>query len=94
MAMKNGTNVRGGVRSTMTPPMGNKSLGRGEGVGGGQYGANKAPFDKPQSMGNGGVATKFFDGMSSKAATSANAGTAALKRPGATQNVGTRRFSK
>lgn len=29
--------------------------------GGGQYGHNKPPFDKPQSMGNGGIPTKFFD---------------------------------
>lgn len=28
---------------------------------GGQYGHNRAPFDKPQSMGNGGIPTKFFD---------------------------------
>lgn len=27
----------------------------------GQYGHNKPPFDTPQSMGNGGVPTKFFD---------------------------------
>jgi len=27
----------------------------------GQYNKNHAPFDLPQGMGNGGVATKFFD---------------------------------
>lgn len=93
MATKNGMNTRGGVRSTMNPPMGNKSLGRGPGVGGGMYGANKAPFDKAQDTGNGGISTKFFDGMPTKTATTSNAGSASLKKPGATQAVGTRRFS-
>lgn len=28
----------------------------------GEYGKNHAPFDQPQSMGNGGVPTQFFSG--------------------------------
>lgn len=63
-----GTYETNGVRCTMDAPF-PKAAGQKSGVGGGIDGRNKAPFDKPQSMGNGGIPTKFFDGMSSKAAT-------------------------
>jgi hypothetical protein len=50
---------KGPVVDTQMPSMGPKrpSLTPSGGV----YGHNKAPFDAPQSMGNGGVPTKFFD---------------------------------
>lgn len=83
-----GTYSQRGVRCTMDAPMGgNVSPGSGGGI----QGRNKAPFDKPQSMGNGGIPTKFFDGMSAKPAKTSNAG---MSEPFAvaTQNVGTRRF--
>lgn len=92
--MKNGTSTRGGVRSTMSPPFSGKGVSGGQGVGGGTYGQNKAPFDKPHSVGNGGIPVKMFDGMPEKKATTANASSAPLKRPGPTQAVGTRRFKK
>lgn len=86
-----GTYTENGVVCTMGAPFGKAKSAR-EGTGGGQYGANKAPFDKGQSMGNGGIPTKFFDGMSSAAAKTVNAsmtGTAGVNRTGP---VGTRRF--
>lgn len=86
-----GTYTENGVNCTMNAPFGKAKSSR-EGVGGGQYGANKAPFDKGQSMGNGGIPTKFFDGMSGTAAKTVNAsmtGTAGVNRTAA---VGNRRF--
>ena len=86
-----GTYNDNGVNCTMNPPFGKAAHSR-EGTGGGQYGANKAPFDKPQSMGGGGIPTKFYDSMSAKAAKTVNAsmtGTAGVNR---TQKVGNRRF--
>jgi len=86
-----GTYTENGVNCTMNAPF-SKAASSRQGVGGGQYGSNKAPFDKPQSMGGGGIPTKFFDGMPSKTATTVNAsmtGTAGANR---TAPVGNRRF--
>jgi len=86
-----GAYTENGVNCTMHAPFGKAKSAR-EGSGGGQYGANKAPFDKGQSMGNGGIPTKFFDGMPTKEASTVNAsmtGTAGANR---TQAVGNRRF--
>lgn len=60
-----GTNVRGGVSTTMTPAFPGKGLDSG--VGGGKMDANYAPFDKSHSTGTGGIKEKFFDGMGGKA---------------------------
>jgi hypothetical protein len=89
MAKTPGTNVMGGVRGTMSPPF-NKGMST-TGVGGGMNGQNHAPFNKPQAMGGGSIPTKFYDGMSAKAATTVNAG---MSKPTASTNppVGTRRF--
>jgi hypothetical protein len=54
MAKREETVVR-----TQMPSMGKKNPSLEPA--GGIYNKNKAPFDKPQDMGNGGVATKFFD---------------------------------
>jgi hypothetical protein len=72
-----GTYTENGVVCTMGAPF-NKAARAKEGVGGGQYNANKAPFEKPASMGGGGIPTKFFDGMSAKAATTSNAGASSV----------------
>ena len=86
-----GTHTAGGVRGTMKAPFG-KSTNAREGVGGGQYNANKAPFDKPKSMGGGGLPEKFFDGTPSRPMP--RTATAGQVSPpiGSTQNVGNRRF--
>lgn len=47
------------VVHTQMPSMGTKNPSLTPS--GGIYGRNKPPFDKPQSMGNGGIPTKFFD---------------------------------
>lgn len=86
-----GSYTENGVVCTMGAPFGKAKSSR-EGVGGGMYGANKAPFEKPQSMGNGGIPTKFFDSMSATPASTVNAsmtGTAGANR---TAPVGNRRF--
>ena len=85
-----GSVSRHGVSGTMNAPFA-KAAGSRQGVGGGQYGANKAPFSKPQDTGSGGIPTKFFDGTSAKVGSSVNAGR--VSPPiGSTQAVGTRRF--
>jgi hypothetical protein len=61
----------------MDPPF-DKAANAKQGVGGGTYGANKAPFDKAQSMGGGGIPTKFFDGMAAKKATTSSAGASSV----------------
>jgi len=87
-----GTYTQQGVRCTMNAPFG-KAASAKAGSGPGIDGRNKAPFDKPQSMGNGGLPTRFFDGMPAKAATTVPAGQ--VSPPiGKTQAVGTRRFRK
>src|SRR5262245_3813802 len=86
-----GTYTDNGMNCTMGAPFG-KAAHSKTGAGGGIDGHNKAPFDKPQSMGNGTIPTRFFDGMPSKAAKTVNAsmtGTAGVNR---TQKVGNRRF--
>lgn len=86
-----GTYTENGVNCTMNAPF-SKATGSRTGVGGGQYDANKAPFDKPHSTGGGGIPTKFFDGMPTKNASTVNAsmtGTAGVNR---TAPVGNRRF--
>jgi hypothetical protein len=86
-----GTCMQNGVRGTMNAPFG-KAMSSREGVGGGEYGKNKGPFDKPQSMGNGSIPTKFFDGMSATKATTVNAGMGGTAGVNRTANVGARRF--
>jgi hypothetical protein len=86
-----GTYTTNGVECTLDAPF-SKAENSRQGVGGGEYGANKAPFGKPQSMGGGGIPTKFFDGMSATKANTVNAsmtGTAGVNR---TAPVGNRRF--
>ncbi len=85
-----GSYTENGVVCTMGAPF--KKGMSGNASGPGVDGRNKAPFDKPQSMGNGGIPTRFFDGMSEKEANTVNAsmtGTAGANR---TQAVGNRRF--
>ncbi len=72
-----GTYVDNGVRCTLKPPF-DKAANSKQGVGGGQYNANKAPFEKPAAMGGGGIPTKFFDGMSAKPAQTSNAGASSV----------------
>ena len=91
MAKSNpGTYSENGVRCTMNAPFSKASSSR-QGVGGGEYGANHAPFSKAQDTGNGGIPTKFYDGMSAKPADTVNAG---MSKPTASANppVGQRRF--
>lgn len=85
-----GTYTENGVNCTMGAPF--KKAMSGSPSAKGIDGRNKAPFDKPQSMGNGGIATRFFDDMSETKANTVNAsmtGTAGANRTGP---VGTRRF--
>lgn len=84
-----GTYTQNGVRCTMGAPFGKAASSR-QGNGG-QYGHNNGPFSKPQDTGNGGIPTKFYDGMSAKAASTVNAG---MSKPTASANpsVGQRRF--
>lgn len=89
MAKSNpGTYSSNGVRCTMNAPF---SKATSPTSGSGEFGANHAPFDKPQSMGNGSIKTKFFDPMSAKPAGTVNAG---MSKPTASANppVGQRRF--
>lgn len=80
-----GTSTSRGVCSPMNSPF--SSLPKAGGI----DGRNKAPFDKPQSMGNGGIPTRFFDDMPTKMASTSTAGQ--VSPPiGATQSVGQRRF--
>ena len=83
-----GTSVRGGVRATIKPPFAKATVSGS----GGRMGRNTAPFDTPQSMGNGSIPTKFYESMPVKTPTTLNAGqsTPILR---ATQAVGKRRFS-
>lgn len=91
MAKTPGTTTMGNVRSTMSPPF--KSGMSTSGAGGGIHGHNKAPFDKPQSMGGGSIPTRFYDGMSATPAKTVNAG---MSKPTASANppVGQRRFKQ
>jgi len=74
----------------MDAPFG-KKISAGDG--GGIHGRNKAPFDKPQDLGNGGISTKFYDSMSARSASTVTAG--AVSPPiGSTQTVGQRRFKR
>lgn len=57
----------------------------------GRYGSSPGPFDKPQSMGNGGIPTKFFEDMPTRKVRTVNAGTVAPGVKGQ-PSVGTRRF--
>lgn len=86
-----GTRTSNGVRSTMSSPF-NAAARQREGAGGGTYGHNSAPFDKPQSMGNGSIPTKFMDGMKAKVAKTVNAGMTGTAGANRTASVGTRRF--
>lgn len=72
-----GTYTENGVVCTMGAPF-KKAAGQREGVGGGIYDKNKAPFDKPHDTGSGGIPLKFFDGMSEKAATTSSAGASSV----------------
>ncbi len=84
-----GSHTAGGVRGTMKAAFG-KATNAKEGSAG-TYGKNKAPFDKPQSMGGGSIPTKFYEGIKASPVRTATAGQ--VSPPiGATQNVGTRRF--
>lgn len=88
MAKNPGTYTQNGVRGTMSAPF---TKGMNSTSGGGEYGQNHAPFNKPQATGNGGIPTKFFDGMSATPAKTVSAG---MSKPTASANppVGQRRF--
>lgn len=94
MASKNGMYTRGGVRSTMSSPCSGKGVSGGEGVGGGRYGSIDAPFNKPQSMGNGTIPVKMMDGMGARAKTAKTSNAGASSPVGVTNRpIGNRRFS-
>lgn len=61
-----GTADRNGVRGTFDAPFGKAAAGNG--VGGGKYDSNYAPFDKAHDSA-GGMKEKFFDGMSTQMAS-------------------------
>ena len=86
-----GTYTDNGVRCTMNAPF-SKAASSKQGVGGGEYGANHAPFSKAQDTGNGGIPTKFYDGMSAQKANTVNAGMKGTAGANVTQPVGQRRF--
>lgn len=62
-----GTADRNGVRGTFDAPFG-KAASQREGVGGGKYDANYAPFDKRHDS-SGGIPEKFYDGMNTQMAS-------------------------
>ena len=62
-----GAYVDNGVVCTQGSPF-SKAKSSKEGQAGGEFDRNKAPFGHPHDTGNGGIPTKFFDGMSSKSA--------------------------
>lgn len=69
-----GSYSKNGVNCTMNAPFAKAGSGRQ-----GSAGANHAPFDKPQSLGGGGIPMKFFDtSMPMKKATTSNAGASSL----------------
>ena len=86
-----GTYTENGVVCTMGAPF-KKAAGSRQGSGGGEYGSNHAPFNKPQGTGNGGIPTKFFDGMPSRPASTVNAGMTGTAGANRTAAVGNRRF--
>jgi hypothetical protein len=71
----------------MDAPFSKASVGGGGGV----QNHNRAPFDKPKSMGNGGIPEKFYDAMSATPAKTVNAGGSAPSSHGQ-QSVTQRRF--
>ncbi len=62
-----GSYSKNGVNCTMDAPFAKAAGGRVSA--GGAMNQNKAPFDRPKSMGVGGIAEVFYDDMSSKPAT-------------------------
>lgn len=66
-----GTADRNGVRGTFDAPFG-KAASQREGVGGGKYDSNYAPFDKAHNSA-GGMPEKFFDGMQTQMASRTHA---------------------
>lgn len=88
-----GSYVENGVNCTMGAPFG-KSMHAKEGVTS-RNGQNYPPFDKPQSMGNGSIPTKFYDtamGGRSKGDGTVNASMTGTSGVNRTQKVGNRRF--
>lgn len=87
-----GTYRSNGVQCTMDPPF-DKSAKSKTGTGAGIDGHNRAPFDKPQDTGNGGIPTRFFDEGMGKA-TAKGLGTVAgqVSPPKSSGNVGKRRY--
>lgn len=83
-----GAYTENGVNCTMGAPF-NKAMGAGRSGGAGE---NKAPFNKPQSMGNGTIPTKFFDtSMAARSATTVQAGNVSPGVKGQPA-IGNRRF--
>ena len=81
-----------GVRCTLGPPFDKAGKSR-EGQSGGEFGANKAPFNHPQSMGNGSIPTKFFDDSMGHTPARSESSAGASSPIGITKrNVGERRF--
>ena len=73
-----GSQTKNGVVGTMAAPF-SKSASARTGSAAGIDGRNKAPFDKPQSMGGGSIPTRFFDtSMSAKPATTSSAGASSV----------------
>lgn len=73
-----GSYSKNGVNCTMNAPF-SKSANAKTGSSAGIDGQNKAPFDKPQSLGGGGIPTRFYDtSMSPKPAKSSSAGASSV----------------
>ena len=87
-----GTYTDNGVVCTMNPPF-DKAANSKTGSSAGIDGRNKAPFDKPQSMGGGSIPTRFFDtSMSARSAASTSSAGASSLIGITKRNVGDRRF--
>ena len=87
-----GSQTKNGVVRTMNAPFG-KSASARTGSSSGIDGQNKAPFNKPQSMGGGSIPTRFFDtSMSAKPATGTSSAGASSPVGITKRNPSERRF--
>ena len=87
-----GSYSQNGVRCTMDAPF-DKSASAKTGTGPGLDGQNKAPFNKPQSMGGGSIPTRFFDtSMSAKPANGSSSAGASSVLGITKRNPSERRF--
>lgn len=87
-----GSYTQNGVTCTMDAPF-DKAANAKTGSSAGIDGQNKAPFNKPQSMGNGSIPTRFFDtSMSARPAASASSAGASSVIGITKRNPSERRF--